>query len=399
MKVLMIAPQPWFSPRGTPFSVLHRLRTLSRLGHQIDFVTYPIGQDVPIDNVRIIRTRKVPFFKKIVVGPSKRKLIFDWFLYQKVKEMLRKNKYDLIHTHEEAGFFAPRLAKKYNLLHLYDMHSSLPQQLTNFKYTKLRGLISLFEKLENNTITHAAAVITICPALHDYVSGLFPDKFNMLIENVADNSDVFTDQASSRNELRKQYQLKNEWVIHYAGTFEHYQGIDLLIESSVKVVEKHKNIKFFLVGGNAEQVEKYKKMVADRKLTDYYIFTGTVKPEEVPLYQNIADILVSPRIEGNNTPLKIYSYLRSGCPIVATRHLTHTQVLNDDVSVLTEVTPETFAAGILQVIEDESLRKRLATNAQTLAREKYSYEVYVEKTRKIYAYLQSRLNEKKATRK
>jgi hypothetical protein len=53
----------------------------------------------------------------------------------------------------------------------------------------------------------------------------------------------------------------------------------------------------------------------------------------------------------------------------------------------------------LQVIEDESLRKRLATNAQTLAREKYSYEVYVEKTRKIYDYLQSRLNEKKAIRK
>ena len=395
MKVLMIAPQPWFSPRGTPLSVLHRLRTLSRLGHHIDFVTYPIGVDVPIENVRIIRTASVPFFKKIVVGPSKRKLIFDWLLYNKAKELLRNNKYDLIHTHEEAGFFAPRLAKKYNLLHLYDMHSSLPQQLTNFKYTKLKGLITIFEKLEHNTITNAEAVITICPALHDYVTGLFPGKFNMLIENVADNSDAFTDQKSSRSELKKKFSLKNELVVHYAGTFEHYQGIDLLIESSEKVLQKHKNVKFLLVGGNPEQVEKYKSMVAARNLTDKYIFTGTVKPEEVPLFLNIADILVSPRIEGNNTPLKIYSYLRSGCPVVATRHLTHTQVLDDDVSILTEVNPAAYAEGILKVIEDEALRKQIAGNAQRLAQEKYSYEVYVEKTRKIYDYLQSKVEQNK----
>ena len=46
------------------------------------------------------------------------------------------------------------------------------------------------------------------------------------------------------------------------------------------------------------------------------------------------DILVSPRIRGTNTPLKIYSYLRSGKPIVATDLLTHTQVLSPDVARL-----------------------------------------------------------------
>jgi glycosyltransferase involved in cell wall biosynthesis len=392
MKVLMIAPQPWFSPRGTPFSVLHRLRTLSKLGHKIDLVTYSLGKDVPIENVAIHRCAKVPFVKKIAIGPSKIKIVFDWLLYQKAKELLNKNKYDLIHTHEEAGFFAPHLAKKYGLLHLYDMHSSLPQQLTNFKYTKLKFLISIFEKLERHTITNAEAVITICPELHDYVERLFPDKFNMLIENVADNSDVFADKQVAPQELRQKYQLNDHLVVLYAGTFEHYQGIDLMIESSDQVLRKHQNVKMFLVGGNDEQVRKYQEMVTERNLKDKYIFTGSVKPEEVPNFINLADILVSPRIEGNNTPLKIYSYLRSGKPVVATRHITHTQVLNNDVSLLTEVTPDAFGNGINQLIEDESLRHKIAENAKNLANEKYSYEVYVNKTKKIYDYLEQKMH-------
>jgi len=394
MKVLMIAPQPWFSPRGTPFSVLHRLRTLSKLGHHIDLVTYPIGENVPIKNVTINRTAKVPFFKKIVIGPSKRKLIFDWFLYRKATALLKQHKYDLIHTHEEAGFFAPILARKFNLLHLYDMHSSLPQQLTNFKYTQLRGLISLFERFERYTITNAEAVITICPELYNYVKKLYPDKFNMLIENVADNSQAFSENQIPVENLRNEYQLNGQLVVVYAGTFEHYQGIDLLIESSQKVLAKHKNVKLCLVGGSPAQVEKYQALVSAKNLSAHYIFTGSVKPEEVPNFVNLADILVSPRIEGNNTPLKIYSYLRSGRPIVATRHITHTQVLNDEVSVLTDVTPIAFAEGILSVIEDQALRTKISQNAQRLAEEKYSYEVYVKKTREVYDYLESKLTTK-----
>ena len=56
---------------------------------------------------------------------------------------------------------------------------------------------------------------------------------------------------------------------------------------------------------------------------------------------------------GTNTPLKIYQYLRSGRPIVATRLLTHTQVLSDEVAVLTPATPEGFAEGILRVLADQ----------------------------------------------
>jgi hypothetical protein len=71
MKILMIAPQPFFQPRGTPISVLHRLNTLSKLGHKIDLVTYHLGQNIPFENVNYHRIPNIPFIKKINVGPSK----------------------------------------------------------------------------------------------------------------------------------------------------------------------------------------------------------------------------------------------------------------------------------------------------------------------------------------
>ena len=394
MRVLMIAPQPFFTPRGTPLSVLHRINTLSKLGHQIDLVTYHLGQTIPIENVTYYRIPKIPFIKRIKVGPSKRKIIVDLFVIFKALKLLFKNEYDVIHTHEEAGFFGVWFAKWFNKLHLYDMHSSLPQQLTNFKFTKLKFLIKFFEYLENMTIENSDAVITICPELFNYVKEKWPNKYQELIENVADNSLIFGEAELSTAGIKKEYNLDSRQIILYAGTFEPYQGLDLLIDASREIIKMNKDALFLLVGGNPSQVEKYKAIVESYNLSPFFRFTGQVPPEWVPKFIETADILVTPRIECNNTPLKIYSYLRSGKPIVATNHMTHTQVLNHDVAMLTECNARSFSQGLLKVMADGELRRKLSENAKKLAEEKYSYQAYIKKLDRIYKYLQSVLEEK-----
>ena len=109
----------------------------------------------------------------------------------------------------------------------------------------------------------------------------------------------------------------------------------------------------------------------------------------MPLYLAAIDNLVSPLSRGKNTPLKIYSYLRSGKPIVATRLLTHTQVLDDDIAMLTEPEPEAFAGGIVALLRDPKLAARLGDNARRRADEKYSYEKYLEKTRRLFDFLEN----------
>ena len=49
----MIAPEPFFEPRGTPFSEFHRIRALTDLGHHVDLVTYPFGEPVTMPGLRV----------------------------------------------------------------------------------------------------------------------------------------------------------------------------------------------------------------------------------------------------------------------------------------------------------------------------------------------------------
>jgi glycosyltransferase involved in cell wall biosynthesis len=101
-------------------------------------------------------------------------------------------------------------------------------------------------------------------------------------------------------------------------------------------------------------------------------------------YLSMADILVSPRINGDNTPMKIYSFLDSGKPILATRLKTHTQVLDDTTAILVEPTPESFAEGMLLLAEDKKLQQKLGERGKILVNEKYNFETFQTKVNSIY---------------
>ena len=141
--------------------------------------------------------------------------------------------------------------------------------------------------------------------------------------------------------------------------------------------------RFVLAGGRPDQVERARGAGARAPASaTRSIFAGQRPAEEIPAYLDAADVLVSPRSTGTNTPLKIYQYLRSGRPIVATRLLTHTQVLDDEVAFLTAPTPEGFAGGHPGGACRSGARPaRSAPRARQLAETKYSYEAYLARTR------------------
>jgi len=193
MRILMIAPEPFFEPRGTPFSEFHRIRALTALGHQVDLVTYPFGENVSMPGLRVLRSLRPPFVKRVKIGPSAAKFPLDALLALTAFRVGLTGKYDAVHSHEEGGVIGVILSALLRVPHLYDMHSSLPQQLTNFAFTGssvARGIVRWFERL---MINRSRVVIVICPALEDTVRATAPAANVVLIENAPGSAE---DQAT-----------------------------------------------------------------------------------------------------------------------------------------------------------------------------------------------------------
>lgn len=388
MRVLMIAPQPFLEPRGTPISVYQRIQGLSALGHTVDLVTYHIGSDVQIEGVDVHRILNVPFIKTVKVGPSSAKILLDALLFWKAVQLILLRPYDVIHSHEEGAFIALVLSFLFGIPHLYDMHSSLPQQLVNFNFGNYRPIIKVFEVLERWTIRTCTAVITVGSDLEQYVKEINPTVKHAMIENLPVQSNGYKENGMTSDEVKRKLNLHGRVPVVYTGTFERYQGIDLLIESATLVRKQYPDVTFVLVGGKPEQVAECQHLVRKHNLEDCVLFTGIVPVEEVNPYLEMADVLVSPRTEGLSVPLKIYSYLHSGKPIVATDIVAHTLVLNGDTAVLVPPTKEAFAEGLSQVIRDTNLRSRLGDQAKQLAEEEYSFNSYLAKLDRIYRLLE-----------
>jgi glycosyltransferase involved in cell wall biosynthesis len=374
----MIAPEPVFEPRGTPLSVVGRLKACSDMGHSVDLLTYPIGRDVRLPNVRIHRIPKVPGIRRIRIGPSAQKLPLDFLLMVKSAVWAFTRRFDLIHTHEEAGLWGAALGRWLGIPHLYDMHSSLPQQLGNFQFTRSSALVRLFEAMEAWILRHSSAVITICPDLEAHVQKVMPLKRRVLIENVVDYGMIFGEEDRSRA-IRKSLGLSGKKVVLYTGTFEPYQGLRLLVDCGRAVLDAVPSARFLMVGGHPDQLDAYRREVRQKGLEPFFIFTGQVPPQEVNSYIRCADALVSPRTRGTNTPLKIYAYLRSGVPIVATRLWTHTQVLDDGVSILTEPDAVSFGRGIVRALTDRRRARSVQRGALRMAAERYGYRTYLDR--------------------
>lgn len=387
MKILMLAPEPFFETRGTPFSVFHRSKALGTLGHEVDLVVYHVGENVNINNVVVHRIPPLPFVKQVKIGPSLIKIPLDIVMLLKAVQMLLIKNYDCIHVHEEAALFGSILKKIFKTSQIYDMHSSIPQQLVNFNFTNNKALIKLAVLGEKFIIKNSEAVIAICPQLGETVKSIDPEKKLWIIENPSVSGNDCKNPDVESDKIRNYLGVNNRKVILYTGTFEPYQGIDLMIKSVPRVVEEMNDVLFVMVGGEETQIKEMEKLAEQLQVRDFIKFTGKRPVNEMPLYMGIADILASPRITGTNTPLKLYSYLESGKPIVATNLSTHTQVLNKEVAVLTEPEPDSFAEGLLKILLNEDLGKEIGIKGKELAEIKYSYSAYLYKTEDVYNHI------------
>jgi glycosyltransferase involved in cell wall biosynthesis len=388
VNILMIAPQPVFSPRGTPISVVNRCRALSALGHTVDLVTYPLGEDIAIDGVRWLRAPRIPGIRSVKIGPSAAKLPLDAVVLARATARVLRGRrtYDVVHTHEEAGVFGWWFSRLLGIPHLYDMHNGLGVVLTNYGLGERHPVVRTFEWLERKMLGSARSVIVVFPSLAREAEKHHPGTDAEIVYNVP---------IEPRPDLQLAARMRAGWapdgepVVLYTGTLEPYQGMPLLIEAMAQVrpLADGRRPRLVVVGGRPDQVAELRAQADGLGLGDRVLLTGLRPPQEMTTCMAAADVLVSPRSSGSNTPLKIYSYMHSGRPIVATRIESHTQVLDDLSALLVEPDAASLAAGIDAVLADPALAARLGTASRERGERHFSIRAFVEGTARAYVKL------------
>ncbi len=352
MKVLFLSPQPFFIPRGTPIAVANLLKALEG---QIEgkLLTFALGDDIEIP-FEIQRLDRIPFTRTPPPGFSFTKFFYDLSMFDETVRVARK--FDLIHGVEEANFTALFVKKLFGIPYVYDMDSILSSQL--------EGLMAKAAKiLEKKALKQAIAVIAVSPSLAQYA-----EKFNRNVFLLPDTP--YFHEFPEEEGLKEKLGWEGKFVFLYAGNFSSYQGIEFLIRA-FKIAKKG-NFLLALVGG---------KMKIDEPSIKVY---PPVQPEEVNVYLKAADVLLSPRLVGVNTPMKIYSYLAAGKPIIASKIESHTQVLNSEVAVLLPLDERAWAESMEKLSVDSELRLKLGNAARQLFLEEYSWENFQKRVREIY---------------
>ena len=390
MKILLLAPQPFFEVRGTPINVRLMANALSEMGHQVDLMVYPHGQDISITNVAIRRILKIPGLPKAPIGPSITKIINDAVMLPQAAWALAARRYDAIHGVEEAGIMAWMLAKAFRVPYIFDMDSHMTDQLRYSGFLGNRLVLGVVERLEAAAIRGAASVITVCPYLTDvakkYTS---PEKVHQ-IEDIPQQFPPPPDgmtPASLRAELDIPPGAK---VILYTGNLEKYQGVDLALEAMEEVVKSINDVALVAAGGSAGQVEGYRAKARGMGLEEHVFFTGSRPLAHMPAFHDMADILLSPRLGGTNTPLKVYTYLATGKPLVATDLPTHTQLLTNRTALLAKPEKMEYSAAILLLLKDESLSKELGLRGRLFVEKGFNHESFRKKMESAYMAVNQR---------
>jgi hypothetical protein len=178
-RVLFLAPQPFYQDRGTPIAVDLLLRVYSERGEILDVLTYHEGRDVSYQHINIIRTPKVPFICNIRPGFSWKKLVCDAFMFMQAAFLVSTRKYQFIHAVEESVFIALLFKLILGIPYLYDMDSSLSQQMVE-KYPRLAFISDFLAFCEGIAIKNAEVVIPVCDRLAQDIQQYRPQKVVIL---------------------------------------------------------------------------------------------------------------------------------------------------------------------------------------------------------------------------
>lgn len=385
LRILVLAPHDFYIDRGTPMDVDILVRALSARGYTMDLVTYRAGEDRDYPGLTIHRAATPAWMRPKGPGFSIRKLLSNVGLFLAARRLVKRHEYDVVHAGEEAVFLAIWFGWWKRLPYVYDMDSSVAQQMVE-KMPWLKPLAPVFNWFERRAIRGALAVAPVCGALAD----LARDRGAAHVVTLHDISQLRPRDGHGSGWLKEGLDIDGP-VVMYVGNFQPYQGVDLLLEAFATALERGCEAHLVVAGGSDDKIDEYEQRLESLGIGQRVHFIGHWPAARLGELLAEADVVTSPRTTGVNTPMKVFPYLHSGRALLATDLPTHTQILTSEVARLAPANAEGFGEAIIELIEDEELRDRLGRSGRAFVERDHVFDAHQRRVDTLYEYVEARV--------
>jgi glycosyltransferase involved in cell wall biosynthesis len=287
--------------------------------------------------------------------------------------MVVRRRYAVIHGVEEAGALACLLARLCRASAVFEKHSDP----ASYRKGAAQNLVlRVYAAVERWTMRRADVVVCTGEGLAKQAREAGAKE----VHHIPDipSSLVEPDPVRAAEWRQKLLPPGRHVLAMYVGSFAVYQGVGILFDAVPAVAAARPEVQFVVVGGSADEIEERTEQLAAGGCVDAVNFAGRLHPDELPHFLAAADLLLSPRLSGVNTPLKLLDYMKAGAAIVATDSEANRLILDESTAFLTEPTADGFASGIIRGAGDREGRRARVARGGKLIRKTYNFDSFAE---------------------
>jgi glycosyltransferase involved in cell wall biosynthesis len=262
------------------------------------------------------------------------------------------------------------LARRWGVPLILEANGSEVQWRQEWSTLRHIGLCAACERL---LLRFADRVVVVSSNAQQHLiqAGADPDRVRVVPNGV--DPDRFATAAPRRLGLEP-----DSFVIAFCGLFYRWHGVATLAEAFVRLRDSQPRARLLLIGRGEEEA-RVRRILQAADAEGDCLLPGIVPPEDVPEYLAAADVVVSPHADLRNfigSPIKIFEYMASGRPIVASRLAQLAEILTDEQTALLVPPgdPIALAAALERLMTDPELGRRLGRRAQEEARASHSWD-------------------------
>jgi glycosyltransferase involved in cell wall biosynthesis len=371
LRVCALAACPFPANHGTPGSIREMSEAVSALGHDVHIVTYHFGEAIPVKGPQLHRVPALTSESAVVVGPTWRRPLYDLLMVFKTLQVIHRHRPHLLHAHGyEAALAAGICRALTGLPVVYSASNTMIDELASYRFIRprwladglARALDAFVPRLANRCLPHSTNTEKFLHAagLRARTEPIIPFGIDMTEARDGDG-------AAGR--LR--YGLGRGPVVLYAGVLDEFQRLDLLLEAMAHLLLYEPQARLLVVVTIAKErdLAALRQKAAELGLAKHLVLTEPQCLDGVRELLPVADVAVVPRPHVAGFPIKLLNYMAARRPSVlfassASKGLVH----GDNVLLAAPDTGLALGEAILEVLRDESLRRRLGENGYQFVR-------------------------------